>query len=207
MATRDKAREQKQLRREATREERLKGRQHAEARRRQRERIIYAGIALAAVAIIGLLGWSAFGPKPPLPGEQIPGQGQTHISLGAPHPAYNSNPPTSGWHTGDRVAPSGVHGSEIPDEIVVHSLEHGCIWISYKDPKDTDLVTKLETLAAKNPVTVVMTPRPKNDSAIAVAAWQRLLKLTEYNEGQIVAFIRAFRNKGPEALNCSGGTP
>ncbi|KKT12932.1 MAG: Methyltransferase type 12 [Parcubacteria group bacterium GW2011_GWC1_43_30] len=32
------------------------------------------------------------------PGEEIKILGREHISVGAAHPAYNSNPPTSGWH-------------------------------------------------------------------------------------------------------------
>ncbi len=201
MATGDKARDEKRSRREVTREERLKEKRRVDARRRQRDRVIYAGIALAVVVVIGLLGWSVFKPKP---GEQIASQGAEHIAAGRPHPPYNSNPPTSGWHYPEPVAP-GAHSNEVPDEVVIHNLEHGCIWISYKDPKDSDLVGKLEELAARYPLMVVLTPRPKNDSPIAVAAWRRLLKLQKYSEGQIGEFIRIFRNQGPESLNCVGG--
>ena len=201
-----KARDAKQPRREAAREERLKGRQEAEVRRHKRERMIYAAVGVVAVAIVGLLVWSAFGPKPALPGVPYPDQGTEHIPRGKPHPAYNSNPATSGWHYAETVPP-GAFREEIPDEILVHNLEHGCIWVSHKDAKDADLVAKLEGLAAQYPTSVVLTVRSKNDSAIAVAAWRRLLKLEKYDEGQIVAFIKAFRNKGPEALNCVGGMP
>lgn len=201
-----KARDAKRLRRDATREERLKGRQEAEARRHKRERTIYAAIAVVVVVIVGLLGWSAVRPAPPLPGVQYPDQGGEHIPRGKPHPAYNSNPPTSGWHYAETVPP-GAYREEIPEEILVHNLEHGCIWVSYKDSKDADLVAKLDGLAAQYPTAVVLTVRSKNDSAIAVAAWRRLLKLEKYNEGQIVQFIKAFRNKGPEPLNCVGGMP
>jgi len=205
MASRGKAQDAKRQRRDVIREERIKGRQEAETRRHQRERLIYVAVAVVVVAIVGLLGWTAFRPKPPLPGVQYPDQGGEHIPRGKPHPAYNSNPPTSGWHNPETVAPGGYR-DEIPDEIVVHNLEHGCIWMSYKDAKDTDLLTKLEGLAARFPVTVILSPRAKNDSAMAVAAWRRLLKLEKYDEGQIVEFIQTFRNQGPEKLNCVGGT-
>jgi hypothetical protein len=201
-----KARDAKQHRRDATREERLKGRQEAEARRHKRERMIYAAVAVVVVAIIGLLGWSVVRPKPPLPGVQYPDQGSEHIPRGKPHPAYNSNPPTSGWHNPES-GPPGAYREEIPDELLVHNLEHGCIWVSYKDSKDADLVAKLEGLAAQYPTSIVLTVRSKNDSAIAVAAWRRLLKLEKYDEGQIVQFVKMFRNKGPEPLNCVGGMP
>jgi hypothetical protein len=201
-----KARDAKQHRRDATREERLKGRQEAETRRHKRERTIYAAVAVVVVAIIGLLGWSAFRPKPALPGVQYPDQGTEHIPRGKPHPAYNSNPPTSGWHYAETVAP-GAYNNDVADEILIHNLEHGCIWVSYKDSKDADLVAKLEGFAAQYPTSVVLTVRSKNDSAIAVAAWRRLLKLEKYDEGRIVQFLKMFRNKGPESLNCVGGMP
>lgn len=195
------ARDARGQRRDITREERLKARQQAEARRRRRERLIYAGVAAVIVAIIGVVGWSATRPKP---GVQYPDQGGEHIPRGQPHPPYNSNPPTSGWHNPETVPP-GAYRDEIPDEIVVHNLEHGCIWLTYRDARDADLQSKLEAIAARFPVTVVLSPRARNDSAIAVAAWRRLLKLDRYDEGQIVEFIQTFRNRGPEKLNCVGG--
>jgi hypothetical protein len=208
MATGNKSKTQdaRRHRKDLAREERLKGRQEAQARRAQRDRMVYAGLAAVVVAIVAALAWAATRPQPPLPGVEYPNQGGEHIPRGQPHPAYNSNPPTSGWHNPES-APPGAYRDEVPDEIAVHNLEHGCIWVTYKDPKDADLVTKLEDLAAKYPATVLLSARSKNDSAVAVAAWRRLLKLEKFDEGQIVAFIKAFRNKGPEALNCVGGMP
>lgn len=198
------AREAKQQRRQAAREERLRERQQAEARRRRRERLIYAGVAAVAVAIIGVVGWSATRPKP---GVQYADQGQVHIQRGQPHPPYNSNPPTSGWHYPDNPPPPGTYREEIPDELAVHALEHGCIWITYRDAKDTDLASRLEALAARFPASVLVSPRARDDRAIAVAAWRRLLTLDRYDEGPIVEFIQTFRNQGPERINCVGAMP
>lgn len=90
-----------------------------------------------------------------------------------------------------------MHKIEIADEILIHDLEHGHIWISYKDPKDTALVEKLEVFAGRFRC-IVVAPRSKNDSPIAVAAWARVPKLQFYDERQILAFIRAYYRKGPE---------
>ena len=158
--------------------------------------MIYGAGALAVVAIIGLTVWSAVRPRP---GMTIAGQGAAHIGFGTAHPAYNSNPPTLGWHI-PQVAPWGVSRSEVPDEIVLHNLEHGGVWISYKDPRDAALVEKLEAIASRYPSKVLVTPRPKNDSPIAVAAWQRLRKLDAYDEQRIVEFVNVFRNRGPERV-------
>ena len=130
---------------------------------------------------------------------RYPEQGRDHVPLGAPHPAYNSNPPTSGWHTPE-TAPWGWQRTTIPDEVLIHNLEHGGIWISYRDPSDTALAEKLERLVSRYRSKVIVTPRPGNDSPIAVAAWGRLLKLQTFDEQQIVAFINAYKNKGPERV-------
>jgi len=193
------SRDAKRQRREAALESRRQEQRRRQGQRRRRPLAIYGGVAVAVAAAAALIAWAAIRPTPPALGEQIPGQGQAHVQLGQAHPPYNSNPPTSGWHT-PQEARWGAHRTEIPDEVVLHNLEHGGIWISYKDSGDDALVEKLETLASRYRSKVILTPRPRNDSPIAVAAWERLLKLDTYDEGRIVAFINAYRNKGPERV-------
>jgi hypothetical protein len=131
-------------------------------------------------------------------GESFPNQGQEHIAIGASHDPYNSNPPTSGPHY---VQPAdwGVYERALPDEQLVHNLEHGGIWISYKDI-DADTKSKLEAVAKANPGSVIVTPRSANDVKIAVASWTRLMKLDSYDETKILDFIKANKNKSPEPL-------
>jgi hypothetical protein len=167
--------------------------------------MVYGGVGLTVVVVVGLAALLSTrgpaGPPPVLRGvvERYPEQGTTHIRLGDPHPAYNSNPPTSGWHT-PQDAPWGSHRTVLPDEVLVHNLEHGGIWISYRDADDGALVEKLEALAARYRSKVIVTPRPANDAPIAVAAWTRLMKLDAYDEEKIVGFIRAYKNTGPERV-------
>jgi len=186
----------KRQRREASREARREEERRRQAARRRRSLAIYGGVIVAVLVVGGLIARSAL--RPGL-GEYFPSQGRDHMNIGQPHPAYNSNPPTSGWHA---PAPAnwGTYRTEIPDEVLVHNLEHGGIWISYKDPSDTALLEKLEALASRYPSKVIVTPRPKDDSKIAVAAWEHLLKLDAYDEKRIVEFINAYRNKGPEQV-------
>ena len=124
-------------------------------------------------------------------------QGRTHVLPGEPHPAYNSNPPTSGWHY-PSTASWGFHNRELPDELLIHNLEHGGIWITYKDDQAPALVDPLVALAREFPRKLAITHRPKNDSPLAVAAWGRLMKLDQYDRAAIVDFYNRFKNKGPE---------
>jgi len=204
-------------RKEARRQARL-ARRAAEAqqveRRRRRRVLVYGGIAAVAMLAAAWALWASLRPEPAAvatavgegsrapasPSPQIitvADQGRDHVLPGAPHPPYNSNPPTSGWHYA-ATATWGFHNTELPDELVVHNLEHGGIWISYKDTEDTEVVDGLVALAREYRTKVIVTHRPRNDSRIAVAAWGRLMKLDRFDRTAIVDFINRFKNKGPE---------
>ncbi len=152
------------------------------------------GIVLVIAISYGLI-LIARKDQQPLPGEALTIQGQEHIAVGASHPEYNSNPPTSGWHYA-QPARWGVHQTELPDEQLIHNLEHGGIWISYMgiDDSTRSALEKIATSQSK----VIIEPRAKNDAPIVLAAWGRLLKLEKFDEQTIVAFIGANRNRSPE---------
>lgn len=146
-------------------------------------------------------------------GEQIPNQvganGAIHIETPeSPHPAYNSNPPTSGWHVGSGIGPWGVTTQPIADEITVHNLEHGGVIIHYRQDLEQakiDQLAKLtRTLQQQSPC-VLLIPRAaeKLDKPIAVTAWNWLLKLDDVDEAQITSFFRQRVNRGPELVGCA----
>lgn len=126
-------------------------------------------------------------------------QGTQHIGEGESHPPYNSNPPTSGWHYGT-AAPWGVHERELPDEQVVHNLEHGGIWISYHPSLDGVTAEKLREIVRRYRSKVIMTPRTSNESKIALAAWGRLDTFDDFDEKRLLTFIRSFIDQGPEKV-------
>jgi hypothetical protein len=137
----------------------------------------------------------------------IPDEGRTHVSEGTKI-EYNSNPPTSGSHWGEPLA-DGIYNMERPDEAIVHSLEHGRVWVSYKPSIPEQTKQTLETLLRKYNGTV-LTPRSANDTDIALAAWNRLDTFDlnpdgTFNEQRIIDFINRWRNKGPEFVPGSGG--
>jgi hypothetical protein len=135
------------------------------------------------------------------PGEAMPIQGAEHVEPGQEHPAYNSDPPTSGWHLATAI-PAGFYEEIQLDEALVHNLEHGHIVIAYDCDKlaDCDTVkTELEGLVDRYDgwkVTVV--PRSNEDAPLALTAWGRLDKLETYDEARVIAFIDAYRDQGPE---------
>ena len=162
--------------------------------------IIIVVIAVAVTGVGFLL--SKYGNTSP---QDIPQQGETigqqpaaHIEVGAAHEPYNSNPPTSGPHY-VKPAEWGVYQQPLQDEQVVHNLEHGGIWISYKDI-DEQTKDELETIGRQYSGATVVSPRPSDDAKISLASWGRLEKLDSFDRDKVINFIKANKNKSPEPL-------
>lgn len=135
--------------------------------------------------------------------QAVPDIGRSHIPDGsAPSVTYNSNPPTSGEHYGTPARP-GFRENAIPDGNLIHSLEHGLVWVSYH-PRIGDEADKLRDITTS---TAVVVPREANDTDIALAAWGRL-DTFNLEDGMIDAddlqrisdFIKRYSNKGPERI-------
>jgi len=135
---------------------------------------------------------------------EISDQGRNHIDVGAPHPAYNSNPPTSGWHY-EEWESKGVYKEQQPDEGLIHNLEHGYIWISYRPDTSSKIIEQLESFYSFGRK-IIVEPRKENDKTIALAAWNWLDKfdpaysnsLDDAELKRIGDFISAYINQGPE---------
>lgn len=173
------------------------------ARRLTPGRVIIGGSLLASLLIFGVLALNSIANQTPpidhsLPdkSEIIPTLESPHVQHGEQHPPYDSNPPTSGPHFAQ--PPNwGNYPEGLSDEALIHSLEHGGIWISYRD-RNPEIIQQLEDIARRYSSHVILTYRPTDDSPIAVAAWGRLLKLDKVDSGQIYNFIARYRFKGPE---------
>ena len=139
---------------------------------------------------------------------EYPIQGRDHIELGSSHPSYNSNPPSSGWHYTE-PAQTGFREKEIPDEHMVHSLEHGDIWIAYHPRVGDEVIESLRQFAGSD---VVVTSRSANDNDIALVAWGRVdsfnlegLGLSATTTTRINDFITRYVHKGPEQVPAGMG--
>lgn len=141
-----------------------------------------------------------------LPGTYYASVGAEHIPLrGEPKTPYASNPPSSGSHY-SYAAKWGVYDYEVHDQIFLHNLEHGGVWIAYKPEVASSTVNVLKgVIDSFGGSKWVMAPRSANDADIAVVAWTRVLKfdvnggeLREEQIKEIEGFYKAFKNKGPE---------
>lgn len=130
--------------------------------------------------------------------------GRNHVADGSSI-VYNSNPPTSGDHYAV-PAPARFYDKELPDEQLVHNLEHGHIWIAYKPGLSEEIVNIIKDLSGGF---IIATPRSASDTDIALVAWGRLDKFNLEAGGvdsqRINDFISRYKNRGPEKVGVPRG--
>jgi hypothetical protein len=124
---------------------------------------------------------------------------------------YNSTPPTSGDHW-PRWARCGFYTDSLPDELIVHNLEHGNVVVSYNLPNQADVDRLRSALNGVNGWGIWGVARPYDkvpEGTVALAAWGVLLTLQGIDEAQIRAFFNAYAGVGgppqgsPERVTCT----
>lgn len=158
-------------------------------------------VAVISIALFGGLivldkNKNATGEEPM--GTKFEDQGREHIAVGAEHVTYNSNPPTSGPHYAQE-ADWGVYDSPLPDEQLIHNLEHGGVNIFYKpDAVDQAAIDKLKAIQKDFATKTVLAPRPQGDKPLALSSWNYALTMDSLDEATVREFIRRNKNKAPE---------
>ena len=187
----------KKERAELRRTEKEKAQQKARTAKQMKKYSTW-GIVILIIGVLIYWGISAAEEREATrPGDHHASEGRDHIQVGDHHDEYQTNPPTSGAHA-DPIR-FGIYNEEVIDENAVHNLEHGGIWISYKDLSDEE-IAELEAIARKAPNAVLLSPRSANDSRISVASWQRLMHLEEVDVEAIEEYIKLNINRSPEPL-------
>lgn len=132
----------------------------------------------------------------------MPEEGKDHVAEGSVI-TYKSSPPSSGTHYGS-TAPYGLSDKEIAEGMLVHSLEHGVIVLYYKPGLPDKVLQDLRDAYSSLPpakygkVKLVITPYPKLQTPLVLAAWGRVLPFTEFNYDKVRAAYQALVDKGPE---------
>lgn len=111
--------------------------------------------------------------------------------------AYHPAPPVGGDHFPVPGTCGFYETDPPPDELVVHDLEHGAVWIAYDPGLGGDQLTALRDLVATQ-AKVTATPYDGLGSPLVVSAWARQLALDSVDDPRLQQFIDTYRN-GPEA--------
>jgi hypothetical protein len=115
-------------------------------------------------------------------------------------------PPTGGVHATSWLN-CGIYNGEVPLENVVHSMEHGAVWISY-DPAQvpaTDIALLKDEVRGKGDT--ILSEYTDQASPIVLTTWDIQLQVDSASDKRIGDFISRYRGtRGPEAgASCSGG--
>lgn len=133
-------------------------------------------------------------PSTTIPGVQVTSyEGGQHIGPDV-QVAYTRSPPFGGAHDYSWAACNGVvYPQPVRSENLVHSLEHGAVWIAYNPDQVTgDALTVLRQKVESQPYTV-MSPYPGLDQPIALQSWGHQLKLADVADPRIDQFVAALR--------------
>jgi hypothetical protein len=129
-----------------------------------------------------------------------PDEGREHIW--PDHPAeYKTMPPTSGPHFPDPTAP-GFYTTRPAFGYLVHSLEHGSAVIYYDPAHLTPEIEKsLRAFISANSDTevgIVAVPDADFKYPFVLTAWDKMIKLDEYDPRVVRAFLAEYLGRGPE---------
>jgi hypothetical protein len=166
--------------------------------------LIWGGIGVGIVAILGFIVWQGVRPAA---GDSIPIMTSSpHIDLDTDPGQYNSNPPTSGLHYANE-ANAGFFDENIytyPTGYLVHNLEHGYVIFWY----NCDLLDEAGCSNLKSQIRSVMDelggtkliayPWNSIDVPLVMTSWGRLQRFETFDAERAKAFYRANLNKAPE---------
>jgi Protein of unknown function (DUF3105) len=111
--------------------------------------------------------------------------------------AYDQSPPFGGPHDQAWANCAGtVYDKAVRNENMVHSLEHGAVWIAY-DP-DKIKGSALDTLKKKveGQPYMMLSPYPGLDKPISLQSWGHQLKLDKADDERVDQFITSLRENG-----------
>jgi hypothetical protein len=119
---------------------------------------------------------------------------------------YPTYPPVGGDHFPVWLN-CGAYTGSVPDELAVHALEHGVVWIAYHPDVSPDDIASLQD-QAQNESHLLVSPYPGLRAPFVLTAWGRQLDLDTLDDPRVQQFIDAYIRAGdaPEpGATCEGG--
>lgn len=166
------------------------------------------GIAVLAFALVESSGSSGNVPTGPDGTMQIVVSSAKHVKRPV---TYNAEPPAGGNHF-EVWQNCGIYDEPLTDELVVHSMEHGAVWVTYPPNLPPDEIGELQGIVADGYVGderyVVLSPYEELSGEIVASAWGRQLRVTDVADPRLPEFLQQFAGgpQSPESLYpCSDG--
>jgi hypothetical protein len=129
--------------------------------------------------------------------------------------AYSVTPPVGGDHSPIWLN-CGVYDQPVPNELAVHDLEHGAVWITYRPSLPAIEVRELRAFEARQSLLastgsryVDVSPYPGLSAPIVISSWGFQLRVISPTDRRLQRFVDAFRASrvyAPEpGGECTGG--
>ena len=196
----------------------------ARPQRKKANKFYVAASAIIAVLVIGgfAVGGQTFNRPAPTgssSGEYVDGVGvqqelmptgarglNTHVDTTVTVD-YSTSPPTSGDHWALPVG-CGFYEDGVPDEQIVHNLEHGNIVVSYNlssDEKVDQLKDALDGIGLSSIWGVTRSYDKIPSGTISLAAWGVMDTMEDVDSERINTFFETYSGAlGPERIICPG---
>ena len=108
--------------------------------------------------------------------------------------AYDQNPPFGGNHDAKWATCSGVvYTKAVRNENMVHSLEHGAVWIAYNPETLPEAGVRELARKVEGVPYMVMSPYPGLDKPVSLQAWGHRLKLDQPGDPRVDEFVSALK--------------
>ena len=188
----------------------LLDRMKREEQRRQRRRTIIPW-SIAAVVLAGLVVAVAIPIVQQRQQEAATDQAvQTYTVTSRNHVeepvTYPQSPAVGGDHSPIWLN-CGSYTGAVPEMSVVHSLEHGAVWITYRSNLAGPAVSTIQQLTDQP--YIVTSPYASLPAPIVASAWGKQLKINSPDDPKLKNFITSYRI-GPQTPEpgaaCTGGT-
>ena len=181
----------------------------AERQRRQRMIRRWAYVALATIAVLGLV-FVGYNRYQVWQGDQQLEDTVSFTYAGQQHQdgpvTYTETPPVGGVHN-NAWQNCGYYDRPVANWHAVHSLEHGAVWITYLPTLPADQIAELRSLAEEQSY-ILVSPYPDQRAPVIASAWNRQLTLDGADDPGLDAFVREYRRSAdaPEPRGiCTNG--
>lgn len=110
--------------------------------------------------------------------------------------AYQQDAPIGGIHNPEWLN-CGIYDKPQRRENLIHSMEHGAVWIAYQPDLPIDQVDILRNFvrreqAGKQERWIVLAPQPGLDDPVVATAWQVQLRLENAGDPRLGQFVKEY---------------
>lgn len=103
---------------------------------------------------------------------------------------YDTYPPAGGDHF-QVWQNCGFYEKPVVDEMAVHALEHGAVWIAYRDDLPAEQIERIKAVADEESH-VLASPYPDLRAPVVMTAWERQLDLDDVTDERFEQFLDTY---------------